>query len=50
MEAQVIGTVLNFTALKIKGTKTNTSFSNKEFVGFGERSLVEMEAETDCNE
>ena len=50
MEAQVIGTLLNFAALKIKGRKANISFSNKEFVDFGERSLVKMEAKTDCNE
>lgn len=38
---KVIGTVLNFAALKIKSRKASITFSNREFSSLSESSLTE---------
>lgn len=38
---KVIGTVLNFAALKIKSRKASITFSNREFSDLSESSLTE---------
>lgn len=38
---EVLGTVLNFAALKIKGRKAPIAFSNREFSDLGKSSMME---------
>lgn len=38
---EVLGTVLNFAALKIKGRKAAIAFSNREFSDLGKSSVME---------
>ena len=38
---EIIGTVLNFAALKIKSQKASIIISNREFGDLGESSLME---------